>query len=60
MIGKPEIVRVLLRHPSLIVNLPTKMGWSAFHYACSIQRPDCARQLLAHSDIDVNLLNKVR
>jgi hypothetical protein len=51
-----EVLRLLLRHPWIDVNITTISGWAPIHYACFKDRIECLMLLLAHPGINVNIL----
>ncbi len=52
--GHVALVRILLDHPSLNVNMRGMDGYTALIRACQ-DRPDMVSMLLSRSDTDINL-----
>jgi hypothetical protein len=52
----PEIVRLLLLHPGINVNVTCKNGWTAFMEACYHNSVDCAKILLTDSRVDTTVV----
>jgi len=56
-LGQLELVRVLLRHPRILVNQTDEAGNTAFLAACWGGQTSVVRELLGDARVDVNLAN---
>ena len=54
-VGHVDVVRQLLGHLGIQVNLGDQFDWTPLHWACDGGHADVVRQLLSHPDIQVNL-----
>eukprot|EP01033_Poteriospumella_lacustris_P018351 gene18351-13191_t len=57
-IGRISVVQVFTACPRLLINHQTRYGDSALHFACYFGQHEIVEILLAHPEIDVNLVNK--
>ena len=56
--GHVDVVRQLLNHSDIQVNLAGHDGRTPLHVACQMGDVDVVRQLLSHADIQVNLTHQ--
>jgi hypothetical protein len=55
--GHLEVLRVLLGRGVAVDVVEPEAGWTAFHYACSNNAPECA-EALARAGCDVSIMSK--
>ena len=60
-LDKKDVVKLILHHSNIDLNVRDNSGWTAFAYACNVGYTDIVKLVLNHStkrNIDLNIRDK--